>query len=1025
MMNRQGRSARSGLMKKALSFVLVLAMILGTVSGSLLMQGDRAYAAGDSTTAPVKTGTYHFASNETTHGNILGTDTYQYCDRLFMGSAYDVDRHLATLSASTALSTASYYNDKNDLERNHATNSQNVRALLKAYGFSDIQTNTYYDREKEENSMGCIVGHKPIRVGSKSYTLLAVIPRSAGYKQEWAGNFTVGTGSIHQGFKAGRDEILRFVKNYMASKKIKGDLKVWITGHSRGGAHANLLGGFFAEGGGGYFSGVTIKPEDVYCYSWATPGTILTNSVTKADALSVSGYRGDKDARYKDDSRGADYEYKGADAATVIDPHTGVYRCIKNCAPGYDIITQLPPKSWDYECYGEELPITDGTDATKEKMKTELNKFAPFAYKEYTEPNSLGENGDEGVYKWKMLDFATLEFVDVAGAAAPTQEEMFEARINEGLARRAKDVGEYVSIGYQETLQSLAGIYGMGMDQFIAGASEDMEAALKAAAFSYLSYAKEQLQAKDSNLTETKAIAMTVEQLLEYITGEPIDPDTFTVDNFFEMFTQYIAGNAERYDVTLPEDPDTDIGELVEDGKLDPEDLDGKTITVSHLRFKSKTADEVFALVCSMIAKAVPEDYIGAIAGEDYDPDLPIDSEVNQNAIRNGIFSILAMCAYGEDADKDHPDPANAESIRKFVYGLLGMFMGDGDFAEIIEAMGKDEEGITDGSANAGEFLTVLMKLLMVEKDEDGDIISTYPNIDAAATGFVKDVIDNGKDAVLASGRYDAGSVYYADVAGHCKTLKKHAKRLRQLLMDLLFYETRDAEHTDTLVSDDLRLASTFVAQYSKIPCAHYNETYVAWMRAQDTPIKYIKPVLGVSKISTKAKTKKKQMLLTWKAARDASDYQIAYRQAGKKWTTKWTGGKTKATIGKMKKNGLYEFKVRAVKRDGSDVVKGKWSKSSYRFYAGVSAKARAVKKAAIIKVKRVKNTSGYQVLYGTDKSLKEKAVRSFKGAAKTRFRIKGLQSRKQYYVRTRPYKMYKSHKYIGILGAKKKVRTK
>lgn len=59
---------------------------------------------------------------------------------------------------------------------------------------------------------------------------------------------------MHAGFKAARDEVLRYAAQYMKSHRITGNLKVWIAGHRRGAAISNSLGGFFAGGGDGYLT---------------------------------------------------------------------------------------------------------------------------------------------------------------------------------------------------------------------------------------------------------------------------------------------------------------------------------------------------------------------------------------------------------------------------------------------------------------------------------------------------------------------------------------------------------------------------------------------------------------------------------------------------------------------------------------------------------------------------------------------------------------------------------------------------
>ena len=86
--------------------------------------------------------------------------------------------------------------------------------------------------------------------------------RSSNYTQEWTGNFTINAdssgGNMHAGFKAARDEVLRYAAQYMKKHRITGDLKVWIAGHSRGAATSNSLGGFFAGGGDEYFRAVGV-----------------------------------------------------------------------------------------------------------------------------------------------------------------------------------------------------------------------------------------------------------------------------------------------------------------------------------------------------------------------------------------------------------------------------------------------------------------------------------------------------------------------------------------------------------------------------------------------------------------------------------------------------------------------------------------------------------------------------------------------------------------------------------------------
>ena len=137
------------------------------------------------------------------------------------------------------------------------------------------------------DSCGVDVARRTIVQNGKNYTLLAIIPRSAVYAQEWAGDFNVGVGDIQEGFKAARDEILRFVKQYISDNDVEGGLKIWTAGYSRRAAVSNMLGGFFAGGGISYFgNSVSVAPEDVCCYTYAAPLTI-NDGADKATELTV------------------------------------------------------------------------------------------------------------------------------------------------------------------------------------------------------------------------------------------------------------------------------------------------------------------------------------------------------------------------------------------------------------------------------------------------------------------------------------------------------------------------------------------------------------------------------------------------------------------------------------------------------------------------------------------------------------------------------------------------------------------
>ena len=142
-------------------------------------------------------------------------------------------------------------------------------------------------------------------------------------------------------------------------------------------------------------------------------------------------------------------------------------------------------------------------------------------------------------------------------------------------------------------------------------------------------------------------------------------------------------------------------------------------------------------------------------------------------------------------------------------------------------------------------------------------------------------------------------------------------------------------------------------------------------------------------------------------------------------WKEVWTNGKNRFVIKKMKSGKLYDFRLMAVKKSGSVWTKSGWSKVNYRFFATVKQKLSPRKKAFSVKLKKVKKASGYDVIYAMNKSMSAKKTKTVKGAKRVKIKVKGLKPKKKYFVMSMPYKMYKGHKYIGILCKTKKVKTR
>ena len=386
-------------------------------------------------------------------------DDFVFDEECFRESSFKVCPHIALLTsqiakASTPCRGESGYNE----DFSHA--SKFIEGLMSAMGFQNVAVNKYYNMSGLENSIGVAIGSRDLKVLDKDYTLIVLAPRSDGYNQEWCGNFMVGDGDIHQGFKEIRDEALRFLKKYINDNKINGNIKIWIAGHSRGGAVGNMVGGFLAGGGAEYLgSNVSLSPEDIYCNTTGTPSSIK-DGTSKAEELSVSGPRG---GIYENDTEGEPFLYCGTGNLDLTDP---VYQGIRCYSEGYDVISFFPPKKWGFKYYGRICPVNGsgdtygeaGKQVQEEDIIPYIERLSSVAYNTYIENR-------KGDFQWMTLDLSKMKMVNTTGPEGVTMEDFLERRIS-GLIANIPTNKDYVKGGYQDAMIALVGSVGMLEDMF-------------------------------------------------------------------------------------------------------------------------------------------------------------------------------------------------------------------------------------------------------------------------------------------------------------------------------------------------------------------------------------------------------------------------------------------------------------------------------------------------------------------------------------------------------------------------------
>ena len=296
-------------------------------------------AAAAEDTGDARTVTVRYASG---HG--IDTHDYEaaftYSDDLFTRSGYTYRKDLALMSMGLAF--AAYTSKDSEKTDNYATGNRNFVSMAEQCGFENIQSNKWMFQPAEADSIGISCASKTIRDNGGSYTLIAVGVRGNNYHAEWGGNARLGASGEHAGFAMGRDQVLDYLRAYIAETGITGRVKLWISGYSRSASVANMVGGMLDDGCS-LGARVSLSPHDLYCYCYEPPM-----------------------------------------GATKDEVQGRVYENIHNIVNTNDLVTYVAFDSWDFARYGVDRVVPTKGDANYLNYKAKmLNEF-------YRIPNNGG-----------------------------------------------------------------------------------------------------------------------------------------------------------------------------------------------------------------------------------------------------------------------------------------------------------------------------------------------------------------------------------------------------------------------------------------------------------------------------------------------------------------------------------------------------------------------------------------------------------------------------------------------------------
>lgn len=277
------------------------------------------------------------------------SDAVYYSDSPFMKDSKEFNNDLAIMSLELAVSSNPSMREPETIE-GYYNKCRNIQSYLEDNGFVDFETNGDYRIKMTETTLGVACAHKNIVDDGKKYTLLVLAPRSAGYEAEWMSNFIISSSADakgnHAGYEEAANKVMAYAREYIKKYGIKGNIKLWLTGYSRGGGIADFAGAaVLADSSRQLGNEVSLTPDNFYCYAFGSPRTIA--------------------------AEGNSFDFSKTDY-------------VHNLYRDSDLMTNLPPETMGFVRYGRHYEFAQDYSAERrENMLKHLNEFNSQFYNDY------------------------------------------------------------------------------------------------------------------------------------------------------------------------------------------------------------------------------------------------------------------------------------------------------------------------------------------------------------------------------------------------------------------------------------------------------------------------------------------------------------------------------------------------------------------------------------------------------------------------------------------------------------------
>ena len=147
----------------------------------------------------------------------------------------------------------------------------------------------YDDPKYGRDRVGYTLAVRHSELPGSDYEIVMVLVRGTFGRDEWISNVNLANKwgekpdpdpaempRFHEGFSLAADSVMDALAEFVGEQGIDlSKAKILVTGHSRGAAVANLIGARLDLAGMGKGAFAAVRPENVYVYTFATPGVTI------------------------------------------------------------------------------------------------------------------------------------------------------------------------------------------------------------------------------------------------------------------------------------------------------------------------------------------------------------------------------------------------------------------------------------------------------------------------------------------------------------------------------------------------------------------------------------------------------------------------------------------------------------------------------------------------------------------------------------------------------------------------------